>query len=252
LSKARLAVLALILWAGQARAALPDEIQVYIDDIRAPGESGVELHINVTPSGRSEPEYPGEVTPYHGLRVTPEISYGFAPGWDAGLYLPFSRDADGFVYFAGPKFRLKWLPLRPAEGGLGAFAGVNGEIALVQEKFVEARYTLEIRPIVGWRGASWLFAFNPTLGADLAGEERGVFGFHPSFKAARDVGEKTALGIEYYADLGPLDEPLPRAEQSHTLFLVLDAEGKVGWNIGIGRGLTQATDRWTLKGIISF
>jgi hypothetical protein len=252
LSKARLAILALIFWAGQARAALPDEIQVYIDDIRAPGESGVELHINVTPSGRSQPEYPGEVTPFHGLRVTPEISYGFAPGWDAGLYLPFSRDADGFVYFAGPKFRLKWLPLRPEEGKAGAFAGVNGEVAFVQRQFIEARYTLEIRPIIGWRGASWLIAFNPTLGADLAGEDRGAVEFHPSAKIARDVGDRIALGIEYYADFGRIDDPLPRGEQAHTLFLALDAERKLGWNIGIGRGLTHATDRWTLKTIISF
>jgi len=252
LSKARLAILALSFWAGQAHSALPDEIQVYIDDIRAPHESGVELHINVTPSGRSAPDYPGEVTPYHGLRVTPEISYGFAPDSDAGLYLPFARDADGFVYFAGPKFRLKWLPLRQAEGTPGAFAGVNAEVALVQRKFVEARYTLEIRPILGWRSASWLIAFNPTLGDDLAGEERGVFAFHPAAKIARDVGEKTALGIEYCADFGPLDDPLPRGEQLHTLFLVLDAERKLGWNIGIGRGLTQATDRWTLKAIISY
>ena len=252
MSKARLAILALTLWAGQVRAALPDEIQVYIDDIKAPGERGVELHLNGTPSGRSQPEYPGEVTTHHGVRVTPEISYGLAPNWDAGLYLPFASDGGGNVYFAGPKFRLKWLPLRPAEGIPGAFAGVNGEVAIVQQRFVEARYTLEIRPIIGWRGESWLLAFNPTFGCDLAGEDRGVFEFHPAAKIAWDVGEKTALGFEYYADFGPVNDPLPRAEQAHTLFVVLDAERKLGWNVGIGRGLTSATDRWTLKAIISF
>ena len=242
-TRARFVALALALCAAPARAALPDEIQVYTDDIKAPGESGLELHVNGTPSGRSEPEYPGEVTTHHGVRVTPEISYGLAPGWDAGLYLPFATDGDGHGYFAGPKFRLKWLPLRPEEGKAGGFAGVNGEVAIVQEKFVEARYTLEIRPIVGWRGESWLVSFNPTIGTDLAGDDRGVWEFHPSLKIARDVGDKTALGIEYYADFGRLDDPLPREEQSHTLFVVLDAQRKLGWNVGIGRGLTDATDR---------
>ena len=233
-------------------AALPDEIQVYTDDLEAPGERGVELHVNTTPSGRATPDYAGEVTPRHGLRITPEISWGLAPDWDAGLYLPFTRSAEGAKFFAGPKFRLKWLPLRPQEGKQGAFAGVNGELAFVHRRFVEARRTLEIRPILGWRGTQWLVAFNPTLGLDLAGEERGVLMFHPAVKVARDVGNKTALGVEYYADLGRLGNSLPHAEQSHTLFLVLDAERTLGWNLGIGRGLTGATDRWTLKAIVSF
>ncbi len=235
-----------------ARAALPDEIQVYTDDLEAPAAFGVELHVNTTPSGRSTPDYRGEVTPHDGLRATPEISRGIARNWDAGLYLPFARTADGAYDFAGPKFRLKWLPLRPAEGQAGSFAGVNGELAFVQRRFVEARRTLEIRPIVGYRGEKWLFAFNPTIGADLEGDERGVAQFHPSVKIARDIGGKTALGVEYYAELGRLGHPLPHGEQSHALFVVVDAERRIGFNFGIGRGLTDASDRWTVKAIISF
>ena len=246
-NSARLLVAAALCAALPARAVLPDEIQVYTDDLEAPHERGLELHVNTTPSGRSTPDYPGEVTPWHGLRVTPEISWGLAPNWDWGLYLPFTRSAEGTDYFAGPKFRLKWLPIRG-----GYFAGVNGELAFVQQKFVEARGTLEIRPILGRRGEQWLVAFNPVLGVDLAGEERGVLTFHPSFKVARDVGDRTALGLEYYADFGRLGDPLPRNEQSHTLFAVIDAERSLGLNFGIGRGLNNATDRWTIKAIVSF
>jgi hypothetical protein len=247
----RLAACAALAAAGCARAALPDEIQVYTDDLEAPGARGVELHINTTPSGNTTPGYPGEVTTHHGLRITPEISWGLATNWDWGLYLPLVRNAEGTTYFAGPKFRLKWLPLRPTEG-TGSFAGVNLEVAFVDQRFVEAQRTLEIRPIFGWRGAKWLLAFNPTMGADLAGEDRGVLVFHPAVKVARDVGERTALGIEYYADFGRLSDPLPRAEQSHTLFAVLDLEGKLGLNLGVGYGLTSVTDRWTIKAIVSF
>src|SRR5690242_16563263 len=75
--------------ASPARAALPDEIQVYTDDLEEPGARGVELHINTTPRGNRTPQFPGEVLTHHGLRVTPEISWGIAPGWDWGLYLPF-------------------------------------------------------------------------------------------------------------------------------------------------------------------
>jgi hypothetical protein len=111
---------------------------------------------------------------------------------------------------------------------------------------------LHRRPILGFRGERWLLSFNPAVSADLAGAERGALMFHPSLKLARDVGERTALGIEYYAELGRLGDPLARHEQSHTLYAVVDAQRSLGINFGIGRGLTAATDRWTVKGIISF
>jgi hypothetical protein len=238
----------MICFLGEARAALPDEIQVYTDDLEKPGEHGMELHVNTTPKGRSTPHYPGEVTPHHGLRVTPEISLGLARDWDAGLYLPFVRSAEGTEYFAGPRLRLKWLPLRPAEGEAGYFAGVNWELSFVERRFEEARRTTEIRPIFGYRNADWLFSFNPIVEADLAGPQKGVLTFAPAFKAARTVSDGTALGVEYYADLGRLSNFAPRSEQSHTLYLVLDTEHV---NFGIGRGLTGATDRWTIKAIFS-
>ena len=239
----------LALTAASAWSALPDEIQVYTDDLEAPGERGVELHVNTTPKGRTTPDYPGEVVPHHGLRVTPEISWGLARNWDGGLYFPFVRSGDGSYFFAGPRFRLKWLPLRPAEGSTGAFAGVNGELSFVQERFEQSGRTAEIRPILGWRGETWLLSFNPIITTDLAGEEKGVLHFEPAFKAARTIARDTALGIEYYAELGRLSHFSPRSEQSHVLFAVLDTPRV---NFGIGYGLTEASDRWTIKAIFSF
>lgn len=240
---------ALALAASGAWAALPDEIQVYTDDLEKPGERGVELHVNTTPSGRATPGYPGEVAPHHGLRVTPEISWGLARNWDAGLYLPFVRSGDGADFFAGPRLRLKWLPLRPAEGESGAFAGINWELSFVQQRFEEARRTAEIRPILGYRTDAWLFAFNPILDVDLAGEQKGVLVFAPAAKLARTIGHERAVGAEYYADLGRLSHFAPHAEQSHVLYAVLDTERV---NFGIGRGLTGGSDRWTVKAIFSF
>lgn len=232
-----------------ARAALTDEIQVYTDDLEAPGERGIELHLNTTPSGRTTPDYAGEVVPHHALRVTPEISYGIARNWDAGVYLPFVRSGDGAYFFAGPKFRLKWLPLRPGEGGTGMFAGVNGEIAFVQERFEPSGRPAEIRPIVGYRGEKWLFSFNPILGTDLAGEDKGVVTFAPAAKLSRRAWPGMALGAEYYMDLGRLSHFSAREEQSRILYVTADTERL---NFGIGYGLTNASDRWTVKAIVSF
>lgn len=232
-----------------ARSALPDEIQVYTDDLAAPGEAGMELHINTTPVGRSTPDYPGEVVPQHGLRVTPELSVGLTPHWDAGMYLPFLRSGDGTTYFAGPRVRLKWIPLTPGEGNPGCFAGINWELSFVERKFEEARRTAEIRPILGYRNAAWLLSFNPIVDVDLAGSQKGIAMFAPAFKVARSVSERASVGVEYYAELGRLSDFAAPDQQSHTLFLVVDTHNV---NFGIGRGLNGASDRWTVKAILSF
>jgi len=232
-----------------ARGALPDEIQVYTDDLEAPGERGIELHVNTTPKGRTTPDYPGEVVTHHGLRVTPEISYGLARNWDGGIYLPVVRSGDGAWFFAGPKFRLKWLPVRPAEGATGLFAGVNAEIAFVQERFEQAGRSAEIRPIIGYRGEKWLFSFNPILETDLAGSEKGVVTFAPALKLSRHAWAGTALGVEYYTGLGRVSHFAPRDEQERVLYLTADTERL---NFGVGYGLTEGSDRWTVKAIFSF
>ena len=249
-----IAAIALLLAPPAARAVLPDEIQVYTDDINAPGAAGLELHVNTTPSGRRTPDFPNEVTPYHGLRVTPELSYGLTRTLEAGLYLPVTRDAEGRVLFAGPKARLKWMPLRPPEGGAGWFAGLNGEYAWLNDNFEKATRTAELRPIVGWRDPRWLVSFNPMLDWALNDADRSARpDFAPSLKIARTVADGLALGFEYYADLGPLGRPVARDQQSHALYAALEWErGPVPIHFAIGRGLTDATDKWTVKAIFAF
>jgi hypothetical protein len=66
---------------------------------------------------------------------------------------------------------------------------------------------------------------------------------------ARNIGGENALGFEYYADFGRLSDFSPAREQAHELFLVLDTKRV---NFGVGRGLTGASDRWTVKAIVSF
>ena len=68
-----------------------------------------------------------------------------------------------------------------------------------------------------------------------------------------------AFGIIFEANIveddftarGKINDIRPPAQQSNTLFLALDAEWK-NWaiNFGVGRGLNNATDQWTVKAII--
>jgi hypothetical protein len=241
-----------VLGPSVASAELPDEIQVYTDDLDAPGEAGVELHVNTTPSGRSRPDFPGEVTPRHAVRITPEFSYGLTRTLEAGLYLPTVRAADGDYQLAGAKLRLKWVPVRPGgEDAPGFFAGLNGELGRIDRKYEEGRTGYEVRTILGWRGEAWLLAANPiftgALSADTSRKTNGTL----ALKVARRAMEGLAVGLEYYADYGPLSDPLPHDRQAHTLFAVFDYDRKgYGLNFGVGYGLGGAADRWTVKAIL--
>lgn len=236
-----------------ASAVLIDEIQVYDDDINAPHVFGLELHANTTPEGRSLPEYPGEVVPNHGLRLTPEFSYGLARAWEAGLYVPTSFDSAGRGSLAGWKLRLKWLPLHGDEGAAGWFAGANGELSRLQSKFSASRDTFELRTIGGYRADSWLVAVNPVFGWDLSsGYRSGTPDFSLGVKATHNVADKVAVGAEYYSEMGPTSHILRLRDQANSLFAVIDTEFKSwGINFGIGRGLTGAADKWTVKAIFA-
>ena len=249
-----LALLATAIGAGPATAAMIDEIQVYTDDINKPGEFGLELHINTTPKGRNTRDFPGEITPQHGLRITPEFSYGLTRELEAGLYLPYARDAERTMHFGGPKLRLKWLPVQTNADGRGWFLGANVEYAFTAPEFEQSSHNVELRPIIGYRNHDWLFAANPILGWSLKGPDHdGKADFSPAAKVARNIAQGVALGMEYYSDLGKINNRLPRAQQSHTLYIALDVEHKSwGFNVGIGQGMNAATDRWTVKAIISF
>ncbi len=232
--------------------AISDEIQVYTDDINKPGEFGLELHMNTTPRGRKTPDYAGESPPHRGFRFTPEFSYGLGKDWEAGLYLPMVRTAGENLSLSGVKLRLKWLPVRADEEAGGWYAGANAELASVNKSYSESRYGSELRIMTGYRAKGWHVAVNPIFGWDLS---KGFTGGGPSFdlatKAVHDVAPGVALGVEYYSAIGRLKDPLPGSLQEKTLYLVMDFDRKPWvFNVGIGRGLTDATDRWTLKAII--
>lgn len=231
--------------------AAPDEIQVYLDDIREPGEAGLELHLNYVPKGRSTPDYEGEIPPHHVFRLMPEISFGIAPNWDVGLYLPFQTSPDGSVYSNAARLRLKYLA--PTQDTKPFFWGVNLEAGYVPLRVSEDRYAAELRGFTGYRNGPWLFAVNPIFGFALSGPNKSSTPeFDLNFKVAREINDEWALGFEHYAGFGPINNMYSSSQQDHVFYLVADFERKgFGVNFGVGRGLTNASDDWVVKAIIS-
>ena len=254
-------LIALLLLAAGPRpapAALLDEIQVYVDDLNAPGEFSLQLHMNSTPQGPSHPvaDPGGSLPNTASTRFTPEFAWGLGHGLEFGLYTPAVVENGGEPRAAAFKLRLKWVPAAAGrtegtEAPPGTFWGMNAEYAMTRSRYDSNVRSLELRPIAGWRSEDWLFAANPCLELAFVGDaanRQPVFA--PNFKVARTVARGLQAGIEYYGDTGPVQHFDPWSNQQHALYVAFDLDRKP-WNVnfGIGRGLTGASDRWTVKAI---
>jgi hypothetical protein len=229
-----------------ARAGDLFEIQVYEGDIGAPGEMGLELHLNYTFDGQTAPAFPGEVPPDRVARATLEPSLGVLPWLELGAYLPFYLEPGGAVHSGGWKLRTKLMV--PEAAGWPVRVGLNVELARLPDAVDQADWGLELRPILAWEGGRWLLAFNPILDLPLTGPDAGAVELEPALKARWDTGLGFGVGAEYYAGLGPIGNFDPVHQQSHLLFAVVDVlprpgepEGPWELNLGLGFALTEAT-----------
>ena len=265
------APLALALFAvgvtGEARAGDLFEIQVYEAEVNRPWQPGLEAHLNYTMSGRKAPAYPGEQAPHQVGRLTLEPALGITEFLEIGVYLQNMINADGQYKFAGWKLRTKWVVPRRYTGRF--FFGINAEIGKVPRAVEEEGWANEFRPIAGYYDGHWLFDVNPIFGYALSGPDKLRPDFEPAGKVAFNTQYGFMIGAEYYAGLGYLSSlPAPRSEQDHLLFLTFDLaeaaaqqappaanDGEAeeeSWelNLGIGRGLTDATPQnWIAKAI---
>jgi hypothetical protein len=235
-----------------ARAGDPFEIQVYDGTANAPGVPGLELHLNDWATGNREATSP-EV-PLHGqFHATLEPSFGLFPFWELGAYVQGAvRSDDGVVDWAGAKLRSKFVT--PPSFDPHWRLGVNLELSYLPASYDHDRWGSEVRPIISWHNDEWLLVLNPILDQPLAGSDASQGpSFEPAAKVARAIGP-IALGLEYYATLGPLAAMLPWRQQQQQIFEVLDllSVRLFELNFGVGEGLTATSAGVVVKAIVGY
>jgi hypothetical protein len=240
----------LVLAATPARAVDRFEIQVYEGDINEPRQAGLELHSNFVADGRRAAEFPGEAVPNHTWHNTLEPSFGVLEWWELGAYLQFATaPSRAEAHFGGWKLRTKFVvPKRQT----GAFTlGVNMEVGRGVAALGSDEVDTELRPIIAYERGRLFAAVNPIIGWTLTGDTSAAPELEPAAKVRLDTGHRFAVGVEYYAGLGRVNALLPLGKQEHFLYLVGDLlDGPVELNLGVGRGLTEASDSWTVKMIL--
>ena len=239
-------LLALLAFAPLSQAAT-EEIQVYLDDLREPGQLGVDLHNNFVTSGRRKAEYLGEQPPGKVYRLTPEFAYGLSPTTELGVYALTTRDAAGNFHADGVKARVKYIAPHDVEAGF--FWGANLEVGRSSLRVSEQAWNAQIKGIFGYRSGPWLLAANPNFDWSLSGG--GPVSGALDMKLSYALDATLQVGFETYNELGPLKRMSLSGDNGRTLFAVVDKDfGAFDLNLGIGRGLTPAADRWTLKFIV--
>ncbi|MFZ6747403.1 hypothetical protein [Undibacterium sp. Ren11W] len=234
---------------NQAWAA-SEEIQVYMDEINAPKQFGLDIHTNFVMSGNRTPDYPGAQAPGRVFRITPEFSYGLTPNWELGAYILMSHAASENSTVDGEKIRLKFLATKASDQGF--FWGANLEIGRVAYRIDENPWNAELKGMFGYRGDRWTVATNPNIGWKISGPVESPSSFHLDSKIAYKTDHDLEVGLESYNEFGPIHHMGHLDQQSQTVFAVVDFNVR-GWdlNLGIGRGLTSASDRWVAKAIIN-
>jgi hypothetical protein len=229
--------------------AAPEEIQVYLDDMTEPGHFGTDLHNNFVISGSSTPDYEGAIAPRHVYRFTPEFYYGVSNTVELGLYL-LTTTSPGFVTrYEGEKVRIKYVA--PHDEDHGSFWGANLEIGKTSIRVSEAPWNAELKGIYGSRTERWLFAVNSNFDWSLSGRVKAPVSLEVDTKVAYKTDAGPQLGIESYNELGPLRALGHINNLSQTLYGVIDTQlGQFDLNAGVGRGLTNVSDRWLFKFIV--
>ena len=225
----------------------PYELTVYSDDIASPGETEFETIISLARPSSGNP-----LTGRVGQMLT-EVSYGLAKNWAIGI--------DVVGVYSDPLHKMEGLALEvqyvaPHNKTSGWYWGIRsgiGRIASVYED--DTALSLELNPIIGYRGSHYRVIFNPSLEKPLSGK-LSTTRFRPSSKFALKASPKDEIGFEYYGGFGYVSALLPPAMRQEILFAVWGTHTSFGrLNLGLGQALRPSSgsvDKWVAKVGIQF
>jgi hypothetical protein len=234
-----------------AAFAQTDEIQVYDAEIADQGTFNLMVHTNFTPIGRKIPAYPGAIIANDSVNGTAEWAYGVEPWFEQGVYLPvysFNSTNHGATING---FKIRELFVRPHAQEHKFFYGLNFEFSVNARYWESRRITSELRPIVGVHLHQWDLIYNPILDTDYTGGPKNLE-FNPAARVAYHLNNKWIIAVEQYDGFGPLHNVLPRSQQFHESWAVVDHNGGfVNVEAGVGVGWSGGADRLTMKLMLS-
>jgi hypothetical protein len=205
------------------------------------------LHSNFTFKGGTTIDK-GVLPSNHSLHETIEITHGITDNFELGFYL-FTNYTPNYGWkVVGTHIRPRIAA--PAKWKLPVGLSLSAEIGFQKAEYSAETFSMEIRPIIDKTFGNLYLCLNPVLGLSFQGvETQSAPSFAPNIKTSYAFTPKYSLGLEYYGDMGAINQFNKLPEQNHALFVVADLYVDPKWeiNFGPGFGLTDATDKLVFK-----
>jgi hypothetical protein len=227
------------------------EIQIYDTDTAAVGHLTLELHSNstTTATGHLAKRQMG----VYQIRETVEATYGVLRWLEVGQYFATAKLSNAEYEYAGSRTKIHFGIPQTFEWPV-QFGG-NIELDYMRHGTEDNPTTLELRPIVGTSFKKFRlvgnFAFEDPFSG--RGAHRG-FQFNPSGELVYDLNRWVSPALEYYGDMGTI-QPLAKVDdQQHFIVPTLNFHfiPQLELNLGVGIGLTRASNGVFLKSIVGW
>jgi hypothetical protein len=226
------------------------EIQVYSVETAPKGHLTLELHSNSTTTATGALAK-DEINPYQ-VHETLEATYGLLRWLEVGQYIATAKFDNGEYNYAGARSKIHFGIPQSAEWPVEL--GANIELDYMRFGAEENPLTLEMRPIVERKFGRLTLIGNFAFEKPFSGPGNKGVNLSPSAAIDYQLLDWVAPGLEYYADMGPIAEMPSVQEQQHFIvpalnFFVLP---RLELNLGVGVGLTRASNGLFLKSIVGW
>jgi hypothetical protein len=245
------ALVALFATGGIAHAIDFYEIQIYPTETAPQGKLDLELHYNsVTSATGAEAHH--ALNPYQ-VHETLEATYGLTPHIEIGQYLATAKLSNGEYEYAGARTKCHFGVA--ASESWPVQLGGNIELDYMRRAAEENPLSLELRPIVEKRLGPLLVVVDLVFEKPFngPGTHKGMT-FAPSGEITYDLFRWLTPAVEYYSDMGAIEHLPGIKHQQHFIVPALnfDLIPQLELNLGVGFGLTRASNGVFLKSIVGW
>ena len=208
-----------------------------------------ELGVEFQASDAKPPRQPG-TSKSHVVQGLAELSYGLASQWELSVQMPVSQVA-GTWCGTGANLELTYVAAHDHESGI--YWGGRVELGRSRSVDAVAASSLELRVILGYRIGAMHAVFNSGFVIPVSGGSGHATNMEPSAKLAYQLNRSGSIGLEYFADVGPLSHFLPSGQRKELALIVFQSKfGGADIGVGLGKGLTSGSDRRVAKAVASF
>ncbi len=244
-------IAAMLATAGPSHAIDYYEIQIYDTDTAPVRHLTLELHSNTTSTATGQ--LAKSQTDVYQVHETVEASYGVLRWLEVGQYFCTAKLSNGNYEYSGSRSKVHFGIPQTFEWPV-QFGG-NIELDYMRHAAEENPTTLELRPIAGasYKGFRLVgnFAFEDPFSGP--GAHHGMQ-FDPSGMLVYKLNSWLSPGVEYYGDMGSI-QPLAKVDdQQHYIAPALNFNflPQLELNLGVGIGLTRASNSVFLKSIVGW